>query len=107
MYFEVSHLRCVFPYVKQFNPLNPELNPICYLLALLGAHHFLHVSTIRVKSLTLRLLMSYIYIYIYIYICDVSNLRVNPVLLCKFLNNNHLVRMEVEVLVKNSTNRTI
>jgi len=43
-----------------FNPLNPELNPICYLLALL-AHHFLHVSGIRVKSLTLRLLMSYIY----------------------------------------------
>ena len=44
-----------------FNPLNPELNPICYLLAVLGAHHFLHVSRIRVKSLTLRLLMSYIY----------------------------------------------
>ena len=42
------------------NPLNPELNPICYLLALL-AHHFLHVSRIRVKSLTLRLLMSYIH----------------------------------------------
>jgi len=42
------------------NPLNPELNPICYLLALL-AHHFLHVSRIRVKSLTLKLLMSYIY----------------------------------------------
>ena len=36
------------------NPLNPELNPICYLLALLGAHHFLHVSRIRVKLLTLR-----------------------------------------------------
>ena len=51
------------------NPLNPELNPICYLLALLGAHHFLHVSRIRVKSLTFRRLMSYIYIiYIYIYI---------------------------------------
>ena len=49
------------------NPLNPELNPICYLLALLGAHHFLHVSRIRVKSLTNRLLMSYIYIYIYIW----------------------------------------
>ena len=44
------------------NPLNPELNPICYLLALL-AHHFLHVSRIRVKSCTLILLMSYIYIY--------------------------------------------
>ena len=39
---------------KNFNPLNPELNPICYLLALLGAHHFLHVSRIRVKLLTLR-----------------------------------------------------
>ena len=43
------------------NPLNPELNPICYLLALLGAHHFLHVSRIRFKLLTFRLLMSYIY----------------------------------------------
>ena len=49
------------------NPLNPKLNPICYLLALLGAHHFFHVSRIRVKLLTLRLLMSYIYIYIYIW----------------------------------------
>jgi len=25
-----------------FNPLNAELNPISYLLELLGAHHFLH-----------------------------------------------------------------
>ena len=46
----------------RLNPLNAELNPICYLLALL-AHHFLHVSRISVKSLTLRLLMSYIYIW--------------------------------------------
>ena len=48
-----------------FKPLKPELSPICYLLALLGAHHFLHVSRIRVKLLTFRLLMSYIYIYIW------------------------------------------
>jgi len=40
-----------------------KLNPICYLLALLGAHHFLHVSRIRVKSLTCKRLMSYIYIW--------------------------------------------
>ena len=53
--------------VVHINTLNAELNPICSLLALL-AHHFLHVSKIRVKSLTLRLIMSYIYIYIYIYI---------------------------------------
>ena len=46
--------------VEWVNPLKPELNPICYLLALL-AHHFFHVSRIRLKSLTLRLLMSYIY----------------------------------------------
>jgi len=36
---------------EKINPLNAELNPICYLLALLGAHHFLHVSRIRVKVL--------------------------------------------------------
>jgi hypothetical protein len=54
------------PTAKMFNPLNPELNPICWLLALL-AHHFLHVSKIRDKSLTIRILMLYIYIYIYIW----------------------------------------
>ena len=52
-------------YNNCINPLNPELNPICCLLALLGAHHFLHVSRIRVKLLTFRLLMLYIYIYIW------------------------------------------
>jgi hypothetical protein len=31
------------------NPLNTELNPICHLLALLGAHPILHISRIRVK----------------------------------------------------------
>ena len=31
------------------NPLNAKLNPVCYLLALL-AHHFLHVSRIRVNT---------------------------------------------------------
>ena len=51
----------VFTVFTEFNPLKPELNPICYLLALLGANHFLHVSRIRVKLLTVRLLMSYIY----------------------------------------------
>ena len=53
---------------KLVNPLNAELNPIFYLLTL-GAHHFLHVSRIRVKSLTLNI---YIYIYIYIYMTLVA-----------------------------------
>jgi hypothetical protein len=33
------------------NPLNAELNPIiCHLLALLRAHHILHVRKLRVKE---------------------------------------------------------
>jgi hypothetical protein len=65
-----GHLNCLNTrsrvFFNNFNPFNAELNPICYLLSLL-AHHFLHVSRITVKSLTLRLLMSYIYIYIYMW----------------------------------------
>jgi len=56
----LRHLNALLVFTLCINPLKPELNPICYLLALL-AHHFLHVSRIRVKSLTIRLLMSYIY----------------------------------------------
>jgi hypothetical protein len=33
--------------IYKINPLNDELNPICHLRALLGAHHILHVSRIR------------------------------------------------------------
>jgi len=42
---------CVLEVRKQYqiNPLNAELNPICHLLALLGAHHIIHISGIRVK----------------------------------------------------------
>jgi len=32
-----------------FNTVNAELNPTCHLLALLGAHHILHVSGIKVN----------------------------------------------------------
>jgi len=43
------------------NPLNAELNPICHLLALLGAHHILHIGRIRVKecgiSVTTRIIV--------------------------------------------------
>jgi len=58
---ELPPLSSLTDFGGELNPLNPELNPICYLLALLGAHHFLHISRIRVKLLTLRRLMSYIY----------------------------------------------
>jgi hypothetical protein len=36
--------------LDDLNPLNAELNSIWHLLALLGAHHILHVSRIRVKE---------------------------------------------------------
>ena len=35
--------------IKQFNPLNAELNPICHLLALLGGATIVVVSRLRVK----------------------------------------------------------
>jgi len=44
-------------YCTGINPLNAELNPICHLLALLGAHHILHVSRIRVKVNGMRMQM--------------------------------------------------
>jgi len=58
----VTQYKYIGQKIVHINPLNPELSPICYLMALLDLH-FLHVGRIRVKSLTLRLLMSYIYIW--------------------------------------------
>ena len=40
----------IFVLLCLINPLNAELNPICHLLALLGAHHIFHVSVLRVKD---------------------------------------------------------
>jgi hypothetical protein len=47
-----ANKRHVFCYV---NPLNAQLNPICHLLALLGTHHILHVSRIRVNDQRVRM----------------------------------------------------
>jgi len=41
-----------------FNSLNTELNPICYLLALLGAHHIFHVSGLRVNMHPIKTVLS-------------------------------------------------
>jgi hypothetical protein len=49
---------CIFNI--HFNPLNTQLNPICHLLALLGAHPILHVSRIRVNILPPLVIYSYI-----------------------------------------------
>ena len=42
-------VKCEECFDELINPLNTELNPICHLLALLGVHHFLYVSRIRVN----------------------------------------------------------
>jgi hypothetical protein len=39
-----------FCQILTFNPLIAELNPICHLLALWGAHHVIHISRMRVKN---------------------------------------------------------
>ena len=39
----------LLPKNLKITPLNAELSPTCHLLALLGSHHILHVSRIRVK----------------------------------------------------------
>ena len=55
-YYKWTLLLCTFCFVLDpprpfsFNPLNAELNPICHLLALLGAHLIFHVSRIRVNK---------------------------------------------------------
>ena len=49
--FTISPVFCKYCCNNQvIYPLNAELNPICHLLALLGAHHILHVCRIRVND---------------------------------------------------------
>ena len=43
------HYRTKQRWKKSINHLNAKLNPVCHLLALLGSHHILHVSGVRVK----------------------------------------------------------
>ena len=40
----------MFISLLDINPLNAELNLICHLVALLGAHHIFHVSGLRVNA---------------------------------------------------------
>jgi hypothetical protein len=49
------------------NPLNAKVNPICHLLALLGAHHILHVSRIRVNTHARAYVPKYIHRIIYLF----------------------------------------
>ena len=87
-----------------FNPLDAELNPLCQLLALLGAHHILHISRIKLNTpasqeiMCLREEILYtfnllkpndIYIYIYLYICRTAALTSRPYILNIYSTNIH------------------
>jgi len=66
-----------------FNPLNAELNPICHLLTLLGAHHILHVNWVRVNrhfnplNAELNLICHLLALLETHYILHISRIRVN------------------------------
>ena len=47
---DLSFDRLLMMSKRYIKPLNARLNPICHLLAILGAHPILHVSTIRVNK---------------------------------------------------------
>ena len=52
--FHIVYNHCLLKIqiLKSINPLNTQLNPIRNFLALLGTHHILHVSSIRVNRCT-------------------------------------------------------
>jgi len=45
------HITAPHTVCHHINPLNAELNPICHLVALLGADLIFHISRIRVKKM--------------------------------------------------------
>ena len=53
-YFDVRTVHFVQYLRNIINPLNAKLNSICPVLALLGAHHILHVSRVRVNIYVVR-----------------------------------------------------
>jgi len=89
------------------NLLNAELNPICHLLELLGAHHILHVSRIRVYiHLYLAQEMSGLYLHSPTYlnnvrndICTLSRIKLHR---C----HSHLINLQTAMLVSNQISGT-
>ena len=71
-------------FCRYINPLSTQLNLICHLLALLGAHLILHVSRIRVNSYST---FSYYYIFHILHlICSLQlSLCSLPALVLEFL----------------------
>jgi hypothetical protein len=81
----VANLTAMSGYL--FNPLNTELNPKCHLLTLLGAHHILHISRIRVKwgNGTSQWTTSDLYLCFTLFFCF------------PFLNSSNSIHMNIEL----------
>jgi hypothetical protein len=50
----------VFLKVDFLHPLNAKLSPIYHLLALLGAHHILHVNMVRANIFSITIILSFV-----------------------------------------------
>jgi hypothetical protein len=48
---DAEKLSSDYTYFNIINPLNAKLNPFCHLLAVLGAHHILHISGLMVITI--------------------------------------------------------
>ena len=86
------------------NPLNTELNPICHLLALLGAHHFLHVSRIRLKvnvgsgMRDLRYIITSLYIQIITIVTRTANWHTSKIEFCtKYIECVHSNTVQLHI----------
>jgi len=65
------------------NPLNAKLNPIYPLLALLGAHHILHVSRIKVKWRPMYIFLSHVpHFFLKLEMCKTNLKRNSKHILC-------------------------
>jgi hypothetical protein len=78
------------------NLSNAELNPICHLLALLGVHHFLHVSRIRVKVYDSQ------FHYPWQNICDSNNTEILPSV-ASLVTRTRLGRKKKKIMTDNTT----
>jgi hypothetical protein len=54
---DLNYVHLDMELLQLLNPLNAMLNPICYLLALLGTHPILHINKIRVNHLGCLILL--------------------------------------------------
>jgi hypothetical protein len=84
------------------NPLNAELNPICHLLALLGAHHIFHISGLRVNVLYCTVLYCTV-LYCTVLYCTVLYCTAQRYASAFFKNHNRVVWSTSRQIITHNT----